>query len=431
MIVGFIGIIVLIVLLFIGMNVGMTMFVVGFFGYAYLFNLQGAFGVLKTVFYTQASNYSLTVIPLFTLMGQFVFHAGVSGALYRSCRAWLNRLPGGLSVATIGACALFSAICGSSTATAATFTTVSYPEMRKYNYDPGLACGSIVAGGTLGILIPPSSGFILYGIIAEQSIGKLFAAGILPGVILMLCYMGAVIVMAMRHPNWAPRPQAVTMAERFASLVGALPIILIFVIVMGGIFGGVFTANEGAAIGAVAGFACLLFSGRMSWKTLTESLRDTLITTAMIFFIIIGAYVFGYFLALSRIPSNLASWVSDLDVSRYVVLVIILIMYAILGCLMDSLAMILLTVPIFFPVILDLGFDPIWYGVLMVMVMEMGLITPPVGMNIYIVKGLAGDVSMGMVMKGVIPHVIAICVALAIMLAFPDIALTLPRLFYS
>jgi tripartite ATP-independent transporter DctM subunit len=430
MTVGAIGIVLLIVLLFMGVPVGMTMFVVGFFGYVYLLNFNGALGVLKTVFYSQASNYNFTVIPLFVLMGQFIYYAGVSSKLYDTCSAWLGRLPGGLAVATIGACSCFAAICGSSTATAATFSTVSLPEMKKANYNPGLACGCIVAGGTLGILIPPSTGFILYGIITEQSIGKLFAAGILPGIILMLCYMSVVIVSSTMHPDWAPLTAKIKLKQKLKSLVGASPVILLFIVVIGGIFAGIFTPNEGGAIGAFGGFVCLVLSRRLSIKTLYLSLRDSIITTGMIMFIIIGAYVFGYFLALTRIPSNLASWVGTLEVSRYVVLVIILIVYVILGCLMDSLAMILLTVPIFFPVIISLGFNPIWYGVLMVMVQEMGLITPPVGMNIFIVKGMAGDVPIGTIYKGVIPHIIAMVAALAIMVVFPQLSLWIPGILY-
>ncbi|MCL1828834.1 MAG: TRAP transporter large permease [Oscillospiraceae bacterium] len=428
--IGVIGLIALFVLLAIGMPVGMTMFLIGFFGYAYLLHMKGAMGILQTTFYTTGSNYNFTVIPLFTLMGQFIFHAGVSGRLYETGHKWLGQLPGGLAVATVGACGAFAAICGSSTATAATFTTVSLPEMRKYNYSPDLATGCIVAGGTLGILIPPSSGFIVYGIITEQSIGKLFAAGFVPGIVLMLCYMSAVIIQAKRKPELAPPSPRYTIAEKLRSTVGALPVLILFIIVIGGIFFGWFTANEGAAVGAFGGLICMILNRKMNWKTVVDSLKDAMSTTAMIMFIMIGAMVFGNFLALSRIPSNLATFVAGLDVNRYIVLACILFMYAVLGCLMDSMAMILLTVPIFFPVIKMLGFDTIWYGVLMVMVMEMGLITPPVGMNLFVVKGIAGDVSMMSIIRGVIPHVAAIIIALVIMVAFPQLSLFLPGILY-
>jgi tripartite ATP-independent transporter DctM subunit len=432
MIVGLFGIILLLILLFIGLPVGMTMFAVGFLGYAFLLNWQGAIGILRTVFFSSASSYSLSVIPLFVLMGQFVYHSGVSGKLYDTAHKWLGQLPGGLAVSTIGACGAFAAICGSSTATAATFGTVSLPEMRRYKYDSGLATGAIVAGGTLGILIPPSNGFIMYGIIAEQSIGKLFAAGIIPGIILMLCFMGVVMVISKRKPALAPPSPRFTTKEKIQSLTGSLPVIVLFLVVIGGIFSGLFTPNEGAGVGAAGGFVCLILSRKLSRKTLFVSLRDTVNTVAMIFFIVTGTKVFGYFLSLTQIPSNLARLVGDLDVSRYIVLLVILIIYAFLGMIMDALAMIMLTVPIFFPVIVTLGFDPIWYGVLMVMCEEMGLITPPVGMNLYIVKGLVGDdVPLATIIRGVLPHVIAIVITMAVIIVFPQIALFLPTLFYS
>jgi len=430
-VVGLIGILVLVILLFMGLHVGMTMLIVGFVGYAYVVNPVGALGVLKTILYTTGSNYTLTVIPLFVLMGQFAYYSGLSKKLYDASYKWLGHLPGGLAVATIGACAFFSAICGSSTATAATFGTVSFPEMKKYRYEPGLATGAIVAGGTLGILIPPSVGFILYGVITEQSIGRLFAAGFIPGFILALSYMTAVVLQVKRRPEIGPSSQRFSWRERFVALVDVLPVLLLFVFVIGGIFGGMFTANEGAAVGAFGTFLYLCWCKQLTLNNLMKSLQDTMRTTAMIFLVIIGAYVFGYFLAVTKIPMNLAAFISGLAVNRYIVLIIIMVMYAFLGCLMDSLAMVLLTVPIFYPVITGLGFDPIWFGVLMVMVMEMGMITPPVGMNIYVIKGVVGDeVSMGTIFRGVVPHVFAITVALAIMIAFPKLSLWLPSLLY-
>jgi tripartite ATP-independent transporter DctM subunit len=432
MMIGLLGIVLLLILLFAGLPVGMTMFAVGFLGYAVLLNWQGAVGILRTVFYSSASSYSLSVIPLFVLMGQFVYYSGVSGKLYETAHKWLGQLPGGLAVSTIGACGAFAAICGSSTATAATFGTVSLPEMKRYEYNPGLATGAIVAGGTLGILIPPSNGFIMYGIIAEQSIGKLFAAGIVPGIMLMFCYMGIVIIQAKRNPSLAPPSPKFTVKEKLRSLIGSFPVIILFIVVIGGIFSGVFTPNEGAGVGATGGFICLILSGKLSRKTLFSSLRDTVNTVAMIFFIVTGTKVFGYFLSITQIPSNLAKFVGSIEVSRYVVLVAILVVYVFLGMIMDALPMIMLTVPIFFPVIVTLGFDPIWYGVLMVICEEMGLITPPVGMNLYIVKGLVGDdVPLSTIIRGVLPHVIAIIVTMLLVILFPQIALLLPNLFYS
>ncbi|MGI5900885.1 MAG: TRAP transporter large permease [Desulfitobacteriia bacterium] len=431
-VIGLIGIIVLLILLFMGMPVGMTMMIVGFFGFAAVVDYKAAMGVFKTIFYTTGSGYTLTVIPLFVLMGQFAYYSGLSRQLYDTSHKWLGHLPGGLSVATVGAAAFFSAICGSSTATAATFATVSLPEMKKYNYDDSLATGSIVAGGTLGILIPPSVGFILYGVITGQSIGKLFAAGLLPGLLLALCYMSAIVIQAARNPKLGPPAAKVPWKERFRSLIEVLPVVFLFVFVIGGIFAGLFTANEGAAIGAFGAFLYLIYRRRASIENILKSLADTIQTTAMIFLIIIGAYVFGYFLAVTRIPMNLADAIASLDVSRYIIVILILLLYVGLGCLMDALAMVLLTVPIFYPVVVTtLGFDPIWFGVIMVMVMEMGMITPPVGMNIYIVKGVAGDsLGIGSIFKGALPHVLAIVAASAILLIFPQIALILPNLLY-
>ncbi len=430
--VGLIGIFLLLVLLFMGMQVGMTMLIVGFLGFAYIVNIQGAMGILKTIFYTTGGSYTLTVIPLFVLMGQFAFYSGLSKQLYNACYKWLGFLPGGLGVATVGACSFFAAICGSSTATAATFGSVAIPEMKKYKYDDGLATGAVVAGGTLGILIPPSVGFIVYGIITEQSIGRLFAAGIIPGIFLCLCYMGVVVIQCIKKPELGPPSEHFTWTEKFKALLNVLPVLILFIVVIGGIFIGLFTANEGAAVGAFGSFLYLVWRRQASMKNIMKSLMDTIRTTAMIFLIVIGAYVFGFFLAVSKIPMSLADTISGLDVNKYVILILILILYVFMGALMDSLSMILLTVPIFFPVIMALGFDPIWFGVLMVLMQEMGQITPPVGMNIFVVKGIVGDsVKMSTIIRGVLPHVFAIIVVIFIMVIFPQIPLLLPNLLYK
>lgn len=430
--VGVIGIVCLVVLLFLGTQVGICMLIVGFFGFASIVGINGALGILKTVFYTTGSSYTLTVIPLFVLMGQFAFYSGLSKQLYDACYKLLGRLPGGLGVATVGACAFFSAICGSSTATAATFGSVALPEMKRYNYDQGLATGAVVSGGTLGILIPPSVGFIVYGVITEQSIGKLFAAGLLPGVVLCLCYMAVVVIQCLRKPNLGPRSERFTFGEIFLSLIRVIPVLVLFIAVIGGMFLGVFTANEGSAIGAFGSFLYMIWRRAASLENITKSLMDTARTTAMIFLIMIGAYTFGYFLAVSQIPMTLAAYISEIAVNRYVILVLILVLYIFMGCLMDSLSMILLTVPIFFPVIQALGFDPIWFGVLMVLMQEMGQITPPIGMNIFVIKGIVGDsVPTVKIMKGVIPHVFALIIAIIIMIIFPQIPLFLPNMMYQ
>lgn len=430
--VGIIGILVLIILLFSGVSVAMSMFLVGFFGYAYMINLPAAMGVIKTVFYTHASSYTLTTIPLFTLMGQFIFQAGISGNLYKTAHAWLGRVPGGLAVSTEAACAIFAAMCGSSTATAATFATVSYPEMRRYKYNKSLAAGSITSGGTLGILIPPSGGFILFGTVTGLSVGRLFAAGILPGLLLTCLYSAVIIIQVLRHPDWAPKAEKCSMEVKLKSLVGVIPTVVLFGIVMGGIFGGFFTPNEGAAIGALGGFLMMVIAKRFSWKAVKDACASAISSASMIMLIIIAAYVFGYFLSVTRIPANLADYVSSLHVSRYVILCVIVLVFAILGCLMDSAAVILLTVPIFYPVLCEVGFDPIWIGVVVVMMDEMGLITPPVGMNLFVTKGTIGEaITLSDVIKGTVPHLFALLAALLIITVFPSICTWLPSLLYN
>jgi C4-dicarboxylate transporter DctM subunit len=426
-----IGIIVLVILLFMGMNIGITMMAVGFFGVFAIRGLDPAIGVLKTIPFTYASNYSFAVIPLFILMGQFAFHSGMSSDLFNAADKWLSRFKGGLAMATVAACAGFSAICGSTAATAATMGVVALPEMRKYGYKDGLATGSIAAGGTLGILIPPSTGFIIYGIIAEQSIGRLFAAGIIPGIILALCYILSIAVQVRVQPQIAPGTKKYSFKEMLSALKGTLGIIILFVAVIGGMFANIFTANEAAGVGAALTLIMMIIKRQFTWAKFVDCLRSAVKTSGMIFLILIGAYVFGAFLALTQLPMVLANFVTGLDVSPYVVLLVILVLYALLGCIMDSLAMVMLTVPIFLPIITAIGFDPIWYGVIMIMVMEMGLITPPVGMNVYIVAGVAKDVPLVEIFKGVAPMVVGMFVAVIIVCAFPQLSLWLPNLLFN
>jgi C4-dicarboxylate transporter DctM subunit len=429
--VAVIGIAVLIILLFMGMNIGITMAAVGFLGTWIIRGIGPAIGLLKTIPFANASNYSFAVIPLFVLMGQFAFHSGLSADLFSAADKWLSRFRGGLAMATVAACAGFAAICGSTAATAATMGVVALPEMRRYGYKDGLATGSIAAGGTLGILIPPSTGFIIYGIVAEQSIGQLFAAGIVPGMILALCYIVSIAIQVKVKPDLAPGTKKYSFKEMLLSLKGTIGMIILFLAVIGGMFANFFTANEAAAVGAVLALAFMVIKGQFTWKKFVMCLRDTIKTSAMIFLILIGAYVFGSFLALTQLPMTLASFVEGLAVSRYVVLMVIIVIYLVLGCIMDSLAMVMLTVPIFLPIILNLGFDPIWYGVLMIMVMEMGLITPPVGMNVYIVAGVAKDVQLMTIFKGVAPMVAGMAVAIIIVCVIPQLSLWLPNLLFG
>ena len=429
--IGIIGMIVLVILLLIGVPVGISMLVTGFVGFAAIVSIKGATGMLKGVLYSTVSNYSLSVVPLFILMGFFAYYSGLSRDLYNFAHAMLGHRPGGLALATLTACGFFSAICGSSTATTATFGAICYPEMKRYGYDSALATGSISAGGTLGILIPPSVGFILYGIIASLSIGKLFAAGILPGILLCILYMIVVMIQVKINPALGPASSRSPWRARLKFFLAASPMFIIFILVIGGMFIGLFTANQAAAIGAIGSFIYMVLKRMATWQNIIAALKQTAQTVGMIFLILIGAYSLGYFLSISTIPVSLAKWIGSLDVSKWVVLILIMIFYAFLGLLMDSLAMVLLTTPIFLPVITALGFDPVWYGVLMVMTMEMGQITPPVGINLFIMKGCVGDdVPISTIIRGAAPHILAIITALVIVIAFPAFPMLLPSLFF-
>jgi tripartite ATP-independent transporter DctM subunit len=428
--IAIVGILALVVCIFLGMNIGIAMITVGFVGYASIKGVATAFALFRNVVFVNATNYSLVVVPLFILMGQLAFRSGLSEGLFNAANKWLSRLRGGLAYATIVACAGFAAICGSTTATAATMGVIALPEMRKNGYDDSMACGVVAAGGTLGILIPPSTGFIIYGIIAEQSIGRLFAAGIIPGIVLALCYCAAVWIQIKRNPKLAPETRDYSLKERIASLKGCLPIVVLFLAVIGGMFAGFFSAVEASAIGAMLSFFSMIINKKVTWPAIRDSLIESVKMSAMLMFIVLAAYIFGYFLAMTRAPMSLANWVGGLNVSPYVVLAAIMIVYVIMGCFMDTLAMILLTVPIFLPMIETLGFSPIWFGVLMVLVMETGMITPPVGICCYVTAGVA-KVPLGVVFKGIFPMVAGILVATVIMIAFPWLSLFLPGLLYN
>ncbi len=429
--IGVIGIICLVILIFMGMNIGLTMLAVGFIGFAIVVDMNAAIGLLQTVPFTNAANYALTVVPLFVLMGELAFASGMSGGLYNAARKWLAKLPGGLACATLAACAGFAAICGSTAATAATMGTVALPEMRKSGYDEGLSTGSLAAGGTLGILIPPSAAFIIYGIIAEQSIGRLFAAGVLPGLLLALLFIVSVIIRVKINPKLAPPAAPSTWREKLQSIPGLMPVVLLFVFVIGGMFVGIFTATEAAGAGAFVAFLYMVAKKRFTWGAFVTVMKNTVKTTSMIFLILIGAYELGYFLAVTKIPMTLADFVSGLEVSKFVVMAIVILIYIVLGCIMDSLAMIMLTVPIFLPIMVTLGFDPIWFGVIMVLVMEMGLITPPVGLNVYVIGGVAKDVPLPVIFKGVAFFIIPLLIEVVLLAIFPELATWLPNLLYG
>jgi tripartite ATP-independent transporter DctM subunit len=410
------------------MPIGFVMALVGFVGFAYLAGFKPALGLLRTVPYRTFADYGMSIIPLFILMGEFCFFAGLSKDLYDTVHNWLGHLRGGLSMATVGACAGFAAVSGSSLATAATMGKVALPEMKRYKYDDSLATGSIAAGGTIGILIPPSVVLIIYGVITEQSIGKLFAAGFIPGILEAVFYMFTIYILCRRNPLIGPPGPMTSFRQKIVSLKNTWVVLLLFVLVIGGLYFGVFSPTEAAGVGAFGAFAFGLARRRLGWQAIKNSLIEAGKTTAMIFIIITGAMILGYFLAVSRLPFELASFIGGLAINRYLILGFILVIYILLGCVMDSLAMILLTVPIFFPLITQLGFNPIWFGILIVRVCEIGLITPPVGLNVYIIKGVAEDVPMHTIFKGIIPFLIADLCHVALLVAVPQISLLLPSL---
>lgn len=425
---GVIGIAILIILLFSNMPVGFVMGFVGFLGFSYVVNVEAGLALLARDVWDVFSSYGLTVIPLFVFMGQIAFHAGISRRLYDSAYVFLGHRRGGLAMATVGACAGFSAISGSTNATAATMATVTLPEMKRYNYDMGLATGTVAAAGSLGILIPPSVVFIVYGILTEQSIGKLFAAGILPGILLASLFLLVIHLRVWKNPSLAPPGPRTTWLQRIRSFSGVAETLVIFALVMGGLFFGIFTPTEAAATGAFLTLLLSLIRGQLSWNGFIQSLADTTRISCMVMIIVTGAVVFGHFMAITRVPFDLAAWVTGLPLPRFAIMMVIILLYLCGGCFMDALAMVMLTVPIFFPVAQALGFDPIWFGVVIVLITEMGVITPPVGVNVYVVAGVAKDVPLETIFKGVLPMLLALVICNLMLLIFPQIALFLPGL---
>jgi C4-dicarboxylate transporter DctM subunit len=424
--IGILGILLMFVFLAMRMYIGIAMGLIGFIGLGIIVGFSSGASILGITPLAEGSSYTLSVIPLFVLMGQFAFMSGISSDIYKTVYSWFGHFRGGLAMATIMACSGFAAICGSSLATGATMGMVAIPEMDKYNYDPRLSTGCIAAGGTLGILIPPSIGFVLYGILTEQSIGKLFMAGIIPGVVLTLLFLGVIWIRCWQNPEFGPRGPATTWSQKFRSLGGTWGMLLLFALVMGGIYFGWFTPTEAAGIGAFGAFLFALLKGKLSVKTLFDSLFETGRTTAMIFLIIIGANIFSSFLGIARIPMELADVIAGMEVNRYVILTGIVLIFILLGCVMDCYAIMILTVPIIFPVVQTMQFDPIWFGVLMVIVLEIGLITPPVGLNVFVLKSAAPNVPMGTIFRGIWPFMMAGLVAIVIITIFPELATFIP-----
>jgi len=425
-VVAILGFVVLFVLMLLRVPVGMAMGLVGVSGFAYL---VGGGPALKNVGHTTmrtVTDYNFAVIPLFLLMGSFASTSGMSRELFRGANAFLGHLRGGLGIATIAACGGFAAICGSSVATAATFSTVAYPEMRRHGYPDSFATGVIAAGGTLGIMIPPSTVLAVYGLITDQDIGKLFIAGIVPGLLAVSMYILTINIIGWTRPGFLPTGERATWKEGVAALRDIWAVLLLFVFIIGGLYGGVFTATEAAGMGAGGAFVIGVLRRRLSVDNILRSLLETTRTTAAIFTILIGALLFGYFLTVTQVPQKATEFLTGLGLGRYGVLAIIMLMYLVLGCLMDALAMIILTVPIIFPVIKELGFDPIWFGVIIVMTVELGLIHPPVGMNIFVIKSVIEDMKISTIFYGVLPFIVTDLIRLVILIAFPILATWLP-----
>ena len=420
------GIVALFFCLVARLPVGMALLVVGFGGIWVIDGLRAAIATMSSETYTSITAYSLSIIPLFVLMGNMAGAAGYSQRLYEAAYAWVGRLRGGLASSTVLGCAAFAAVSGSSVATAVTIGKVALPEMKRFGYADGLATGSVAAGGTLGILIPPSTGFVLYAILTEESIGKLFIAGILPGILLSLLFVVVILMITSVRPDSGPVGPSTTAGEKLIASLRSLPLIGVILASIGGIYLGVFTPVEAAGVGATLVSILALGTGAVKLGKVPEILLETVTTTAMLYLIIIGAHVFGPFLALTHIPETLALQLEAFGLGPYGTLALILVGYIILGMFFDGLAMLVVTMPVVFPIIAGLGFDPIWFGVICVVVIEMGLITPPVGINVFVVKGVAAGIPMSTIFRGVLPFWVAMAVCLALLVAFPQIALFLP-----
>jgi C4-dicarboxylate transporter DctM subunit len=430
MVEGLIGLAAMLALAFLRIPIALAMGIVGIVGYAYVrdWNWTVAFAIAQTKIYETGRNYTLSVVPLFILMGNFVTRAGMSQELFRAAYAFIGHLRGGLAMATIMACAGFGAICGSSIATAATMAKVAYPSMKRFGYSDSLATGAIASGGTLGIMIPPSTIMVIYGVFTETNIGMLFAAGILPGILgaSLLCL--AVRYVTWRDPKAGPPGERLSWRERWHAIRPIWTVAFLFLFVIGGIYGGLFTATEGAGMGAFGAMMFALWRRALDWKTLYAALVESARTTAMLFLILIGALMFADFINITTMPADLKAFVTQFELRPIAVVAAICVIYVLLGTAMEELSMVLLTLPVFFPVIVHLGYDPVWFGILIVVVVEIGLISPPVGMNLFVLKTLLPAVSTGTVFRGVMPFMLADCVRFALLIAFPAISLYLPSL---
>ncbi|MXN65473.1 TRAP transporter large permease subunit [Stappia sp. GBMRC 2046] len=421
------GLVILLIVMMAGVPIAMAMAAIGALGLTAILGFGPAMAIVGQTTFDTGMSYTLSVVPLFVLMGNLVTRGGLSDELYAACNAWLGHKPGGLALATAVACGGFSAVCGSSLATAATMGKVALPQMRRFKYDDSLASGVIAAGGTLGILIPPSVILVLYGVTTQQDIARLFIAGVVPGILGILGYMAAVRVVCHFHPEAGPRGPKLPYGERFAALKGVIGILGLFMLVIGGIYLGVFTATEAAGIGAAGAFFIALFRRKLSVKILIDVLAETAATTTMMFMVLIGALIFSNFVNIAGLPSALSDLARSSGLPAPAILATILVVYLVLGMVLESLSMVLLTVPIFAPVMAALGYDLVWFGILVVVVTEISLITPPVGLNVFVLKTVLPDVPIGTIFRGIFPFLAADIVRLVLIAAFPAIVLFLPR----
>ncbi|MBW1782074.1 MAG: TRAP transporter large permease [Deltaproteobacteria bacterium] len=432
--VGVIGIAVMVVVFLSRMPVAFVMAMIGYLGFSIMISEQGALSLLSRSIYDTFSSYGLTTIPLFIFMGQLAFNCGISRRLYDTGYKFLGSTRGGLAMATVSACTAFGAVCGSSPATAATMATVGLPEMKRYKYADELATGAVASGGGLGMIMPPSIVLIVYGVLTEQSIGALFVAGIIPAILVTILFILSIYIRCRLNPQQGPAGESFTWVQKLKSLMGMGETLIVFVLVMGGLFIGLFTPTEAAAVGAFGVLAVSFIRRQLTWEGFVKSLYETLRTSCMVMMLIAGAVIFGKFLAVTRIPFNMATWVGGFDLPPYMILIIVVLIYFFGGCFMDALAFVMLTVPIFFPLVTGLGYDPIWFGLIIVMVTEMGVITPPVGINVYVVYGVAksviGEVPLESIFKGILPFLLAVILGVIILIIFPQIILFLPNLMY-
>lgn len=416
--IGAIGLGLLLVLMVLRVPVALTMLIIGVGGFASIISLDAAIAQLKTVPVEVLSNYSFSAVPMFILMGVLAAHSGMAGKLFDATRSICGGWKGGLAIAAVGSCGIFSAISGSSLATASTMTRVALPEMERYGYNRGLATGALAAGGTLGIMIPPSIALLIYAILTEQSVGDMFMAGLIPGLMGLVMYALTVTVVMRLRPALAVAGKRTSWRDKFASVSGLIPFFAVFLVMILGIYFGLFTPTEGASVGAFATLLYALFKG-MRLAGLWRSLQETLALSAVVFFMLVGAETLGYFISVSRISFSISDMLYGLELSPMMVVLCILLLYFVLGMFMDSIAMLVITVPVIYPIIQALGIDPVWFGIITVLTVELGLITPPVGMNVFVIKAMAPHVGLGEIFRGVAPFIVSDFIRLALLIAFP------------